>query len=794
MAETYISGISSGIDWRNILDQLEEVERRPVELLQQRIDTYQEKMNAWDEISSALSSFMSTVEDLRESDDLNISTVNLSTDTSTDPEDLISVTTSSDASPGTYDIKILQKATAQKISSTTFASQTTELNISGDIIIGGKTVSISTSDTLIGIRDKINAVNSGTNPSGVTASILYIENEGYRLILTSDEEGSEGISILNGGANNVLGKLGFVDTSSKTIKNQIQGGNKSDRFSSSTDAIGDLLNLSEPQSGTVTIVINGNSQSVSIDLSTDSLTDIRDAINSAFSGLFSGDPASVITETVDGATYYRLLIEGESISYTDSNNILETLGILERSGLSDERGMTGDISNTSSGQYITTSTRFDQIDGYIDYETTDYITLSGTDTNGNTVNVTFYIYDSGTSSYKTIDDLLTEIENSYGNVTATITEDGKIRVIDNEIGDTDLQVVITPNKSSLKFDQDGDLGTITTIRKRQIQAGQDAQIEIDGETITTSSNTVDDIIPGVTLNLLNADISTTITLNIGRDYDSIKEKIQEMVDSYNEVMDAIDSQLDYDEDNQQPGGPLFGDSTLRNIRSQLRDIILNRVEGVDSDLSTLALIGINLNSSGRLTIDDDTLQDALENNFDDVRRLITFSWSSTNSHLTYAYHTLDTASGTYNLYIDTGGSPDDYFEKDSEIYEASVSGEYISSDSGDAKGLMVRYSGSDTGNVGSITLIYGVAEQFYRVLYNLTDPLNGNIQSAKEAISNNIDNLEDRIERLEDRIENRLKRLTDSFIKMEMALSQIQNQSNWLSGQISASLNGWGLI
>jgi len=783
-----VSGVSSGIDWQSIIDQLTEVERKPIDLLEARKTTYQDKLSAWQSINSKLLSLKTVSASLNRTTDFNLYIPSLSSNTTTDAEDILSATTTTDASPGTYDIVVKALAAAQKISSKSYASQTTELGLSGDMVIGGRTVKIAATDTLSTFRDKINAVNTGTSASGVSASIVDYGVSGYRLILTSDEEGAEGMTVLNGGASDLLGTLGFVDASAKTAKNAVSGGHMSDTFDGADEAIGgsDLLNLTSAQSGTVAMTINGTVQNVAIDLSTDSLNDIRDAINTAFSGVFASDPASVVSETVDGTTTYQLLIEGNTISYTDANNVLETLGVVERAGVTDEQGVTGDVANTSGGVAITSSTRFDDIDGYIDYGSGDTIAFSGTDTSGNAVSFSFSIYDT---DYKTIGDLLTEIENQYGDVTASVTADGKIQVVDNEIGDDQLQVVLTPSSTGLSLDSDHDFGSISTIRARQVQAGADAEIMVDGVTVYPTSNTVDDVITGVTLNLKKIASDTTVTLTVGRDYDAVKENIQELVTAYNEVMDAINEQLSYDVENEEPGGPLFGDSSLRTMKSNLTDIILNKVGGVDDNFATPGLVGISLGTDGQLTIDDTTLQGYLETNFDDVKRLFVADWSSTNSHLSYTYHDIDTQAGTYGIHIDSVDPVDGYFVASG---DATGNGEYLTGVSGNADGLVVRYSGTTTGDVGSFTLTFGVAELFDRALYHLTDSVDGYVANKEEAIQDTIDNLDERIEAMEERVDRKMTRMINQFIAMEMALSTMQSQSDWLASQINASYSAWG--
>lgn len=782
-----VSGLASGLDWQKIIEQLRAVEHKRVDLIENRKKTYADKLSAWQAINTKLLSLKTAAGKLNRSAYFNLYTAYLSSNTNTDPEDILWVSAGTNAAPGTYQIKVNSLASAQKLSSTNFTSQTMALNISGDIIIGSRTVSISTTDSLSSIRNKINAVNSGANPSKVTASIVKYGNEGYRLILTSDKEGLEGINLRNGGSTDLVGLLGFVDTAEKTAKNIISAGHQSDAFAAADTAIGgaNLLNLTSPQNGDVSVTINGISRSINIDLATDSLNDIRDAVNAAFNGVFTSDPASVISETDNsGNTYYRLLIEGSNITYTDNNNIFETLGILKRGGFSDERGVTGDITNTSAGVYITSATLIKDIDGYIDYAAGDTIEFSGIDTAGNAVSYSFAINDT-----TTIRDLLTAIENQYGSVTAQVTADGKIRVVDNELGDTDLSVILTPSKSTIKFDNDHNFGTISTIRARQIQAGANASITIDGVEVTSTSNVLEDVIPGVTLNLRKAASDTTVILNINRDYEGVKKKIEEFVKAYNEALEAINNHLKYNETTKEPGGVLFGDNTLKTIKSSLTQIILNKVPGAVDNFSTLGLFGISVGRDGKLSINENRFNEYLESNFDDLKRLFVADWSSTNSNLTYIYHTIDTQAGTYNIQI-TGINPiAGYFESEG---DAQGDGELLRGISGNVKGLVLRYSGTASGGIGSFTLTYGVAEQLDRALYYITDPVSGTIANKEETIQETISGLADDISEMEDRLDRKMADLERKFIAMETALSTLQSQINWLSSQIETINKGWG--
>jgi flagellar hook-associated protein 2 len=777
MASTsQVSGLSSGFDWKTMLEKLRQVENNKVVLIQNQQKSYQDKITAWQGINTKLLSLKTAAQTLNQTDQFDLYKTTLSSNTTTAADDILSVNTSTDAAPGTYQIKVTSLASAQKLSSASYGQQTTALNLSGDLVIGGKTVKISASDTLLGIRDKINNANTGTSPSGVTASIVNYGKGGYRVILTSDTEGAGGISLLNGGSTDLVEAMGFADASAKTAKNALTGGNESDSFSAADKAIGgsDLLNLTSAQSGTVSITLNGTTRSVGINLATDSLNAIRDSINTAFGSTV----ASVLDKTDDsGNTTHRLLIEGSTIAYGDSNNILETLGILKKAGFSDERGMTGDVANNSAGAAITASTLMKDIDGYNDYSSGDTITLSGKNTSGADVNHVFTLTDN-----TTINDLLTAITAQYGNVTASVTSDGKIRVVDNVIGDANLAVTLAPSKSSVKFDTDNNFGSLSTIRSRQIQAGADANISIDGVTVTPSSNTVTDVIPGVTLNLKKQDPDTTVNLVFGRDYDALKEKISGLVNAYNDAVDAINAQLKYNTDTKQPGGVLFGDGSLRTLKSNLTHIVLGRVSGADPNLSTLALVGVKIGTDNKLTIDEDALKSNLESHFTDVQRLFAAGWSSTNSNLTYSNHTVDTKAGTYSINV-TGTNPvAGYFVNPG---DATGNGEFLTGSSGDAKGLMVRYSGTATGSVGSLTVTYGAAELLDRSLYYITDSVDGTIVSREKTIQDHINNLDQDIKKMQDRIDSKMQTMENQFIRMESILSTLQSQSSWLTSQIN---------
>jgi flagellar hook-associated protein 2 len=642
-----VSGLVSGLDWADVIAKIMEVEHRPIDILDQRQTQYENKLSAWQTLNTKLLSLKTQASQLKAGSAFNLFQYTLTSSSSTEAEDLLAVTTDSDANVGNYTLEISSLAAARKLSSRSFSSKTTALGYSGDIVINGKAVTISTTDTLVDIQSKINNANSGTNATGVTASIVSYSSTDYRLILTSDHTGEDVFQIADASTSDILQSLGFT-TSSTSINNPTSDGAKSNTFTSSTTAISSLLGLSTTLSST-TVQIGGNN--VSINLDTDSLETIASTIDA-----LDGISASVVTTTVDGQTRYQLDISGTT-SFTDSNNILEALGILKGTNGQVNEIHAGSKVNTTDGTTpITATTQFNQIYG-ANVSLNDTITIQGTKHDGTEISTTYTITDPNTL----ISDLLTAIENAYGGssvVDAYISDGtdgntaGQIVIKDLTAGDSQMSLTLIANNEgggSLDF------GSITAQTKgysMEVTAGTDAVFKVDGVTMTSSSNTISDIITGVTLDLKKAEAGTSITLNISRDLDAVKELISDFVESYNDVISYINEQYYYDEE-EESGGVLMGDGTLLSVQSDIRSIVRDTINGLPSTLNTLAFIGIKTDTDqgGQLVIDDTELTQMLQSDFLGVRQLFIAETTTSNPQVSYVYHTENTQAGTFEINI-----------------------------------------------------------------------------------------------------------------------------------------------
>ncbi|MDL1970018.1 MAG: flagellar filament capping protein FliD [Candidatus Desulfofervidaceae bacterium] len=598
----FISGLYSGIDWSNVIEQIMQVERKRETLLEDQKQIYQDKLSAWQELNTKLLNLKTQAEGLSDTDAFNVFNTSL-TASSGNAEDILTATAGSNAVAGSYEIKVLSLAQSQSLQSQSFSDTTSALELSGEILINGQVIQISSTDSLSAISGAINAANAG-----VKASIVQVASNDYRLVLTAEDTGSAGFTIANGDANNLVQALGFA-SSTKTVLHPVSSGAESNRFSDASTAVGTLLGLSSPPSGTVQVA----GVSVSIDLSTDTLNDIADKINTAWQG--AGNTGNIASVVQDGSQYYLKI---DTTNFQDANNVLEVLGILKSEQTSVAEVQETDKANTSGGNPITASTLITAIDTSTgNPKAGETITIQGTDHNGNAVNTTFTI-----QSTSTVQDLLDAIQTAF-NVTPSVTSDGKLQFIDNASGESQLSISIIANNESGGGLDFGNVNVVTQGREMEISAGADAQIEVNGVVTTRSSNQITDVIQGVTLTLKQAASDVTVNLTVNRDIDQMVSNIQDFFNQVNEVFTYINDQSSYSEGDES-APPLIGDTTLSLLRGDLRDKLTDGITW-DSTTHYLFEIGVNVNNDGTYTIDEDKLRDALTNNFDTVKNLFTQS-------------------------------------------------------------------------------------------------------------------------------------------------------------------------
>lgn len=188
-----LSGVGSGFDWQTMLEQLRTVEQNQyIKPLEEQKKKQEDILSAWNTVSTKLSNLLSSVQNLKDSEDFDVFTASLTSSSSVDANSLLSVTVGSGAAKGRFDIQVTNLAKAEKLQSVAVTSASNATGWTGTITIEGHDVSLD-GKSLNDLRDEINTLNSGSNATGVMASVLKVSDGDYRLILTSEEEGAAGI-------------------------------------------------------------------------------------------------------------------------------------------------------------------------------------------------------------------------------------------------------------------------------------------------------------------------------------------------------------------------------------------------------------------------------------------------------------------------------------------------------------------------------------------------------------------------------------------------------------------------
>ena len=148
--------------------------------------------------------------------------------------------------------------------------------------------------------------------------------------------------------------------------------------------------------------------------------------------------------------------------------------------------------------------------------------------------------------------------------------------------------------------------------KNLLQGGQDAAFSVDGYSMTSPSNTVTGVIPGVTLTLTGTN-STAIELNITQDTSGLSTDASTLVSDLNSVLTYINNQNTYNSSSSSTSNVLMGNPTLCGIKSSIADTLLGNIKG-NSTYTTAASIGITFGTDGTLSLDSSTFSAALSAN------------------------------------------------------------------------------------------------------------------------------------------------------------------------------------
>lgn len=167
------------------------------------------------------------------------------------------------------------------------------------------------------------------------------------------------------------------------------------------------------------------------------------------------------------------------------------------------------------------------------------------------------------------------------------------------IGDADATTGLT----ALDYDPAGGLTQMTAA-----QMASNATATINGIDISSASNTLTNVVDGLTINLMKT-TAAPVDVTVALDTETVKTKINEFVTAFNELAGYMRTQMAYNAETK-VGGALQGDSSAAGLLRQLRNVI-NESSTASSAWSSLSDIGIAMKSDGTLAVDATALNKGL---------------------------------------------------------------------------------------------------------------------------------------------------------------------------------------
>ena len=723
------------------------------------------KQNAFSAINAAMLSFKSTAVSMADQSKFFAYTASVNSSSATVPaSSLLDVTGTNSVSSGKHKIVVEQVAQAERLSSSAgvsdgigggaVTSDQTPLNRSGTFNIGNAVISVATGDSLQNIVSHINQQNAST---GVTASVIKVASNDFRLVMTSDATGAAGFT-LSGAALDVGGSLaglnlGATGANARQVLAQAQDarvnidGLSVTRSSNSiSDALsGVTLNLKQADPG-VTVNMDIQVDTTALQQNVQAFVDAYNGVQSLVNKQFQLDPATGTTGV--------LAAEGvlTSIQSTLSNSLLQTIP-----GLASDRNSMVSIGVEPDAQGVLTinHTLFDKFLTTDTNAIRDVFSAKGQSSNPQTQFLTTGL-NTQSGTY--------QIQVSQPAVKASMSSDPLLNLVTTPLASNE-KVTITEASSGQQ--------AIVQLTAGQNQNAILAALNAEFSKVLTDTHQLS--------NSLGANVTAASTLaSLGVSAgDSIS------ISGTNRQGGAVQSSFSVLDPNIDTVGSL-----LSSIQSAFGQQVIASVDAtghiqVADVQSGSSQLSIHLSSSGSLSFGQDVITT-------DGRYAMNVLASAQGNGITIQGKSFGTSSDfsiaqdVNGLGIANGSASGQNVAGSISGASAMGSGQLLIGNSGNTDGLGVLYTGSATGNVATITLGVGLAAQMESTLDLFANPFTGLIQNSMASSQTTYDDLTKNIADMQRMMDQKRVSLNKQFTAMQTTLSSLKQSGSFLTQQVNA--------
>jgi len=574
--------IGSGIDSAKLAKDLTDAVKIPQQkAIQAKIDAAEASISAYGLVKLGVNSLKASFEKLNDANELATSA-----GTSSDVTKMALSTVAGSALAGTYDFTISQLAQNQRVVSDQYTSETQALN------------SGSSFDITMAV---------GTTKSAVTAK--------YNATVTA----SETTTLVVGDGTNT------VSVASAT-------------YNSIEDQVAAIQNGTGYNNLLFTVGLNSDGDGIAFTYKT------AGSVSSTPTFTGSGSTHSITNPTVGVSV--ATPVTGVAAKYTATGTAAETTNLVVSDGTT--------TVTIASATYTTIAQQVTAIQGGTGYSNLKF-TVSANDSNDGFI----FQYKStgavssdptltGSASSHTVNTSVTGVSavNAPTTTTLNVSSDTPAGIVDAinaaNTGVTATLVNTGIDSNTFRILLSGTTGsngvfTLTSSPDlgfhdvaNSLQTAQDSIINYEGISVTRETNSLTDVIQGVTLNLLGTS-ANPITVNINSDTSTLKVNLRSMVTTYNDVLTLFNNFTSVEDADVEMSGALSDDTSLiRFLKDKMHAAIFGVSSSPSGSITALRDIGISVDQYGQMTLDEIRYDSSVQSSYSDIVTMLTANTSSQN--------------------------------------------------------------------------------------------------------------------------------------------------------------------
>jgi len=314
-----------------------------------------------------------------------------------------------------------------------------------------------------------------------------------------------------------------------------------------------------------------------------------------------------------------------------------------------------------------------------------------------------------------------------------------------------------------------------------LQTAQEAKFTLDGIALTRNSNEITDVLSGITFDLLQPTPSgASLNISVGPDTDQITNALQTFVTDYNAFRDDVIAQQTTNPDGTASSNSvLFGDGTMRQIMTQIEQVLGTSVNGF-----TMSDIGLSFNAQNELVLNSGTLSTALSTNLSGVTALLSAQTKTSSSQLGVVNTGTSPESFTLDVTVDASGNlTGASVGGDSSLF--TISGNSIIGKSGTIyAGMAFTYTGSTAQSI-TVTSTSGLATQIAQIAKEASAN-SGSLQTQIDSLQTQDSTMQQKVNDINNAAAAFQNQLEMQYAKYQAAIQSADNTLNYLTAILNA--------